>query len=61
MAQTTTIQLATEIAALLNEEPNWLASADVAETGRVVLRIEVLDDEEESEQEFMFLGGEVSR
>lgn len=61
MAQTTTIQLATEIAALLNEEPHLIASADVAETGRIVLHVTVVDDEEDAEQEFMFLGGEVTR
>lgn len=61
MAQVTTIELATEIAALLNEEPHLIASADVAETGRIVLHVNIVNEDEDTEQDFMFLGGEVSR
>lgn len=59
MAEVTTLDIAKNIAELLNED-GFAASALVAETGRIVLSVEVLD-ENESVRSFRFLGGEVTR
>lgn len=55
----TTLTVAQDIAAIL-EDNGYAASAVRAETGRIVLSIETIDDDKRV-RSFRFLGGEVTR
>lgn len=59
MAEINTLTVAQEVADLLTDS-GYPATAVKAETGRIVLSIDVLDDNDDT-RSFRFLGGEVTR